>query len=53
MKKTKKMATIFDGHSHIERRIYVSDTGEELVKINGCAFKLWELPKYWKIDIWF
>lgn len=28
-------ASIFDGHSRIERRVYVDENGERFVKING------------------
>lgn len=27
--------SIFDGHSRIERRVYVDENGERFVKING------------------
>lgn len=40
MKKTKYAATIYDGHSHIERRIYENENGIRFVKINGLFFEL-------------
>lgn len=52
MTKTKKKATIFDGHSHIERRVYEDKNGFYCVKINGIFFKVIELHHF-DIDIWY
>ena len=35
MEKTKRKATIYDGHSHIERRVFLNEDGEYCVRING------------------
>ena len=51
--KTKFMATIYDGHTHIERRVYRNDMWERFVKINNSVFTLNEIKKYNTVDIWF
>lgn len=54
-KKSRRMATIYDGHSHIERRVWMDKEHygvNEYVRINGEWFNLWELPRDWEIDIW-
>lgn len=50
--KTKKMATIYDGHSHIERRIWEDKLGFMYVSINGEYFAIHEMPHY-EIEVWY
>lgn len=53
MKKTNKMATIFNGHCHIERRVYADNCGVEFVKINGDFFALdWCKDKFVSVFVW-
>ena len=52
MSKTKKMATIYDGHSHIERRVYEDKQGFYCVKINGIFFRVIDLHHF-DVDIWY
>ena len=53
MKKSEYMATVFNGHSHIERRIYTDNTGKRHIKINGCFFSLFDLMKVYEVDTWY
>ncbi len=46
MKKTQYVAQIYDGHTHIERRVYEDEEGFRNVKINGLYFRLDELKHY-------
>ena len=53
VKKSEYVATIYDGHSHIERRVYVDDIGNRFVKINGFLFNAdFDLPNY-DVKIWY
>ena len=55
MKKTQKMATIFDGHSHIERRVYEDECGWLYVKINGVFAKIADIRRVnqFDVDVWY
>lgn len=46
-------ATVYDGHSHIERRVYIDEQGKRYIKINGEWFNVDECRKTFDIDIWF
>lgn len=48
MKKTQYVAQLYDGHVHIERRVYEDEHGYRCVKLNGIFFKLGELG-HWKV----
>lgn len=52
--KTHKMCTIYDGHSHVERRVYSKD-GMDYVRLNGYFFSISELTKdfRYELDIWY
>ena len=52
MKKTRYVATIFDGHSHIERRVFENEIGERFVRINGFFFKTTDLTGF-DVDVWY
>jgi hypothetical protein len=52
MKKTQYVATIFDGHSHIERRGFENENGERFVRINGLFFKTTELKEF-DVNVWY
>lgn len=43
LQKSEYMATIFDGHSHIERRVFVGEHGTRYVRINGYFARLLDL----------
>lgn len=43
MKKTEYAAVIYDGHSHIERRVYEDEDGYRCVRINGWFFRIIDL----------
>lgn len=53
--KTQRMATIYDGHSHIERRVYEDENGRRYVKINGYICKITDLIIHnrFEVDIWY
>lgn len=52
--KTKYMATIYNGHSHIERRVYEEANGERYIKVNGLKVTLIEAHKiYVSVDVWY
>ena len=55
MTKTQRMATIFDGHSHIERRVYVDECGVYYVRINGFFAKVSDLRRvnHFDVDVWY
>lgn len=54
VQKTEKMAVIFDGHSHIERRVYADENGIEYVKINFGFFNLnWCRCHFVSVDVYF
>ena len=55
VKKTERMATIYDGHSHIERRVYEDKEGRRYVKINGFLCKITDLMIHngFEVDIWY
>lgn len=55
MKKTKYMATIYDGHSHIERRVFVDDAETQYVRINGFFSKVSDLRRVnrFDVDVWY
>lgn len=55
MSKTQYMATIYDGHSHIERRVYKDEYGRQYVKINGFPARVIDLIliNRFKVDIWY
>ena len=40
MKKTQWMVAIYDGHTHIERRVWEDKTGKRFVRVNGCSVEL-------------
>lgn len=52
---TRYMATIYDGHSHIERRVFVNDVGDRYVRINGFFASLFDLRVHngFDIDVWY
>lgn len=52
--KTHKMCTVYDGHCHVERRVYEKD-GVEYVRLNGYFFSIPELRKdfSYTLDIWY
>lgn len=53
--KTQHMATIFDGHSHIERRVYRDANDVEYVQINGFMAKIADLRRVnrFDVDVWY
>jgi hypothetical protein len=53
MKKSEYAATIYNGHCHIERRVYEDDMGNRYVKINGVFFDIdCDLEKY-DVEVWY
>lgn len=52
MIKTKYKATIYDGHSHIERVVWQDATGNRYVRINGFYFLISELKNY-EVSVWY
>ena len=52
MRKSEYVATIYNGHCHIERRVYEDDMGNRYVKINGMLFSVNELKNY-DVKIWY
>lgn len=52
--KTHKMCTIYDGHAHVERRVYAKE-GREYVRLNGYFFAVTELMTdfHYEVDIWY
>lgn len=40
--KTKYMATIYNGHSHIERSVYEDSNGVRFIKVNGIKVTILE-----------
>ena len=53
MNKLPYKATIYDGHTHIERRVYEDENEMLVVKINGWFFKVIELRKRYDITIYY
>ena len=55
MIKTQLRATIYDGHSHIERRVYRDVNDVEYVKINGFMAKIADLRRVnrFDVDVWY
>ena len=55
LKKTPYMATIYDGHSHIERRVYEDGNGVRHVRINDHFVDIGFLIRVNKfdVDIWY
>ena len=55
MKKAKKIATIHNGQSFIEREIYLDEENIKYVKICGTFIAINILEEYYKykVDIWF
>ena len=55
MVKTQHMATIYDGHSHIERRVYRDANDVEYVQINGFMAKIADLRRVnrFDVDVWY
>lgn len=51
MKKTNYMATLYNGHCHIERRVWLDKEGFRAVKINGMVFRLIDL-KHLDVNVW-
>lgn len=51
---TKRKATIYDGHSHIERRVFVDEVGTYYVRINGWFASVNDLRRInrFEVDIW-
>lgn len=52
--KTNKMCTIYDGHTHVERRVYAKE-GREYVRLNGYFFAVTELMTdfHYEVNIWY
>ena len=53
MTKTPYMATIYDGHSHIERVVFTDDVGYRFVRINGFFFDIDFELKHYDVDVWY
>ena len=54
LQKSEYMATIFDGHSHIERRIFTDETGVRYVRINGWFLTIGFLATHGdEVDTWY
>ena len=55
LEKTKYMATIYDGHSHIERRVFMNYAGAYYVRINGWFAKVLDLKaiNHFDVDVWY
>ena len=53
--KTKYRATIYDGHSHIERRVFEDQQGIEYVRINDFFAKITDLRRVnrFDVDVWY
>ena len=53
--KTDLVATIYDGYSHIERRVYRDADDTEYVQINGCMAKVFDLRRVnrFDVDVWY
>ena len=51
MEKTERKAVIYDGHSHIVRRVYKDEQGFQCVRINGWFFRIIDL-KHFEIKTW-
>ena len=53
--KSDRMATIFDGHSHIERRVYRDEIGKRYVQINGWMAEVNDLIRinHFDVDVWY
>ena len=51
LQKSEYMATIFDGHSHIERRVFVDEQGTRYVRINGWFARLVDLRMVNHFDV--
>ena len=49
------MATIYDGHSHIERRVFVDAMGVMYVRINGFFAGIDNLRRVnrFSVDVWY
>lgn len=49
------MATIYDGHSHIERRVFVDAMGVMYVRINGFFAGIDSLRRVnrFSVDVWY
>lgn len=53
-KKTDYRATIYDGHTHIERRVYSNASGYRYVRINGFYFNIEvDLSKHLEVTVWY
>lgn len=50
--KVSYMATIYDGHTHIERRVYEDEFGFRYVKINDELFRIAQLHNL-EVDVWY
>lgn len=46
-------ASIYDGYTHIERRVYIDDFGYRHVKINGGFVKCDWIFEHWDLHIYF
>ena len=55
MKKTAYRATVYDGHSHIERRVYEDENGTEYIRINGFFAEIFDLRRinHFDVDVWY
>lgn len=53
-RRTDYRATIYDGHTHIERRVYRDVSGYRYVRINGFYFDIdFDLSKRFEITVWY
>ena len=52
---TKYKATVFDGHSHIERRVFTDQLGLRYIRINGWFALIGDLKRINKydVDVWY
>lgn len=54
LQKSKYMATIFDGHSHIERRVFTDENGIRYVRINDWFVTIGFLATHGNdVDTWY
>lgn len=52
--KTKYMATIYDGHSHIERVVWQDADGYRYARINGFYFNIdLFLADRYEVEVWY
>lgn len=46
-------ATVYDGHTYIERRVYIDENGIRYIKINRSWFTVCECKLSFAVDVWF